>query len=503
METKRTLKSHLFRWSKSSLLFLFVAITLVQLPCRAQSQTMKRGRDWMDLKRYDDARSEFMKAIREEPKNAEARYLIARCYYLDNDPIDALKWVQETIGIVPTHPGALSLRGTIQSEAVGYLSTSDARGQVLGLQIIDRLPTSAAIPGVKSLMASPNPGISVASEKLLLKIDAKQVRMVWVSWLSLSDARLKETGAERLWSSERYAEAAPILRKKYEVAFMAAADESAARQAAVKLDELGWAQAVKILATPLRSGPKMPQALIAADMFALRKERLAIPALVAAFWAGLPGKPLYEVCSRPFPQLADALARIGATESVPLLKEALSNYLSGFPGANPYLDGSCVSTYLNSLSLLNGGAWNRFVWQDDGGAQHQTLVADLDIIKNGESSPRSERIAPIDATSPNAAKIRAWLQNLGPANLVFGKGVSLDTVGNYVKIQSATEMRYYGETHDSNGIVRGAYLLFLHATGDPERAWVVTDVQERSCDKCGRMQEWGRISFDGVSPNPP
>jgi tetratricopeptide (TPR) repeat protein len=478
-----------------SISVLFAALTILQLSSYAQTSAMKRGRDWMDLKRYDEAISQFMEAIREEPKNVEARYLVARCYNLKNDPLSSLNWIRETLSVAPNHSAARSLRTAIQTEGISYLSSSDKRMQSLGLQIVEQVPSGAAIPALRSLMASSDQDLASPSEKLMLKIDARQARAVWISWLISSDLRLKETGAERLWSSERYAEAAPILRRKYEVVFIAAGDEFAAKQAAATLDQLGWAQAVDILSTPLRSGPKMPQALVAADIFAQKKERLAIPALMGAFRAGLPGKPPYEICGSPFPQLADALARIGATESVPLLKEALSNYLSGFSGGNPFLDDTCVSTYLNALSLLDGAAWNRFVWHEGGTGQPKMVVVELDRIKDGFPTGALSSDPPIDRTSPNAAKIRAWLQKVGPADVLSG-GVHLDTVGDYVKIQSATEMRYYGETHESNGTVKGAYQLFLHATADPNEPWVVTDVQDRPCDRCGHTQEQRLISFE-------
>src|SRR6266850_3228811 len=84
-----------------SISVLFAALTIWQLPSYAQTSAMKRGRDWMDLKRYDEAISQFMEAIREEPKNVEARYLLARCYHLKNDPLSSLNWIRETLSVAP------------------------------------------------------------------------------------------------------------------------------------------------------------------------------------------------------------------------------------------------------------------------------------------------------------------------------------------------------------------------------------------------------------------
>lgn len=187
-------------------LFLCVIVGLIliaPMPGTAQSASMKRGRDWMDLKRYDEAIAEFRNAIREEPKNVEARYLVARCYYLKREPLQALSWTQETLSVGPNHVGAVSLRNTIQREGVGYLSSNDSGIQLLGLAITERVPSRSAIGGLTTLMASPDGQIARRSESLLVSIDPKAARAVWIDWLVSPELRLQEAGAEKLWDMEK------------------------------------------------------------------------------------------------------------------------------------------------------------------------------------------------------------------------------------------------------------------------------------------------------------
>ncbi len=467
----------------------------------------------MDLKSYDQAIGEFRQAINDEPKNIEARYLIARCYHLQNDPLGSLTWIRETLSVAPNHSAALSLRTTIQQQGINYLSSSDRQVQSLGLRIVAEVPSSAAVPPLKSLMMSSDPDVAAVSEKLILRINPSEARAAWISWLGSPDQRLKEAGAEKLWDLEKYNQAAPILREKYVKLFLgpqrttdfSGIEDYPAREAAPKLVEFGWPEAIETLISAVRDRSKVAQAIIAADLLAQRKERRGVPALMERFSAWLPGGKRLMGCQSPYPQLADALGKIGATEAVPLLKEAMSNCLSDY---NFELNLQYFDKYLDALTNLTGEAWSWeqfYVWSHGVSAVGQVTYNLEDIKNNADHVRWGNRI---DENSPNAPKIYQWLKSLEPYNPLMGLGVSLVNVSTsgYVKIHSPREMKYYGDIFNSDYIIKGEYILSLRATGDPNRAWIVTDVTMRPCDRCGLnvtdLLPANIESGGGASPSP-
>jgi len=122
------------------------------------------------------------------------------------------QWIRETLSVVPNHSVALSLRTAIQTEgrAISVLPIANAVSRAADCPAgsVRRAILPPAING------RPSPGL--ASEvKTDVKIDGETGCAGVDSWLMFG-FRLNELGAERLWNSERYAEAAPILRKKYD-----------------------------------------------------------------------------------------------------------------------------------------------------------------------------------------------------------------------------------------------------------------------------------------------
>ncbi len=271
---------------------------------------------------------------------------------------------------------------------------------------------------------------------------------------------------------------------------MGAREEYAAKQHAAKLADLGWTEAVDVFIKAIRDVPKAQQAAIAAELFGQRKEARAINPMIQRFSVWLPGGEAKLACWQPYPEIALSLAAIGAKDAVPTLKEALSNYLSivdvgGFAGA---INSGCLNTYLASLAVLDDPAWKQFpyFYRHGGWTETRKIIIDLEAFKNGERHGGSGQ-DPIDESSPHASRIRDWLRRLGRYNPAFGQGFKLQSAGSYVKVRSPKVMLYYGEASDHKNIVKASYILHLRATGDPNRAWVVTDLQETTCRRCGQQ----------------
>ena len=99
----------------TNLLLILVCFSSLSF-AQSDNPHFKRGKDWMDLKHYEKARAELIQAIEEEPKNVEARYLIAESYYHENKLIHALAWAYETVSIDPTHDQAEALLTKIREK---------------------------------------------------------------------------------------------------------------------------------------------------------------------------------------------------------------------------------------------------------------------------------------------------------------------------------------------------------------------------------------------------
>jgi len=327
------MQSKLSKYSRWLLLltsFLLWAGTL-----GAQSTAMKRGRDWMELKQYERAIHAFQKAIEEEPKNVEARYLIARCYYLQAPYLylEALKWIDEALRISPQHSDAFTLRSQIQSEAVGFLGSTDERVIENGLEILERVPTPKAVAPLKNVMASPTQRLAETSAALLLRINKAEARALWISWLTSSDLRLREVAAGKLWNLERYPGATPILRDKYvrEIEKFEGMVGNSARPV-IALVDLGWDEALPILQNLTEKYRKTIVAQWTYQEIVKRKERRAlswIRKLVEASAAlGEKGGAYRKVMLNWYSGAPFCLGYLGEQGDVALLKRALERVLA-------------------------------------------------------------------------------------------------------------------------------------------------------------------------------
>ncbi|GEM_PF-5790791 len=303
-----------------------VCASLLASTAGAQSSAMKRGRDWMSMGRYQEAIGEFRQAIEEEPRNVEARYQIARCYHLEGDPLQAIRWLKEALSLSPQHPGALALRSTIQTQGLQLLRAPEGQLQYKGLRIIEELPIASAVSGLKLLMASDYTDIADKARALLLRIDSKQERAAWVSWLTSENVTLREKGAQELWTSERYPDAASILREKNIRTiekFKGWVGWDAAPAKA--LADLGWSEALPILMKFAEQYRDSPVAVWFYKELVTRREISALP------WI----RKLVEVSATQSGEKLDwysgsifCLGRLGEKSDEELLRKALGRVLN-------------------------------------------------------------------------------------------------------------------------------------------------------------------------------
>jgi hypothetical protein len=181
------------------------------------------------------------------------------------------------------------------------------------------------------------------------------------------------------------------------------------------------------------------------------------------------------------------LGQLEVKEALPILKDATSVVVSTKANYT-----GCVNHYLQALAQVDVPAWRSFPYWSPGISEWGKLGINLKRVKDGEIKVGSAH-DPVDATSPDASKIYQFLANIGPCGVFSGckKGLDLTGYGVKVRILSPVSVEYLGEVvHDEGSnrlIVKSAFALVLKGTGDPERAWVVEDVRERPCDRCGQL----------------
>ncbi len=474
---------------------LSVVITLLlAMSAGAENQAMKRGRDWMDLKQYDNARGEFRRAIQEEPKNADARYLIAQSYYEEGDLLNSLAWALDTTKVSPNHSKAKRLLGLIQGRGTQLLLSQDVRSQALGLKIAEGIPGKALVPGLKAAMAGKDEDNAMKAERLLGAIQGGDVRATWTALLTAHDKTVQERAAERSWALYRVPEAVPILRAKYAQRFLSATGtfggdvEKLVRQSGEMLLSLGTNEAsnVFIEAITMRDRVHIKVLRYAVEALVWQKQAKAVPVLISEMEKQANGDPR-NACSDSTLAITWALARLGGKAGVPAMSTTLSLILSTVPNYN-----ECIDAVLDALSRADDPAWKGFsYWYKPGGwSEFNKVGMYLKRVKDGEVAQGSSD-DPIDATSPNAGAVYEWLANIGPCSAFTGCKKGLDLGWKHsVVVRSPTEVEYLGEVvHDIGSntyIVKSAYTLTLRATGDPRRGWVVTDVKERPCTRCGQ-----------------
>lgn len=490
---RSTSKAFPYRASVLLRILLSVVITLLlTVSAGAENPAMKRGRDWMDLKQYDNARAEFRRAIQEEPKNADARYLIAESYYQEGYLLNSLEWARDTIKVSPNHRKATALLGLIQGRGTQLLLSQDVRSQALGLKIAEGIPGKALVPGLKAAMAGKDEDNAMKAERLLAAIQAGDVRATWTALLTAHDKTVQERAAERSWALYRAPEAVPILRTKYAQRFLSAAGtfggdvEKAVRQSGEMLLSLGPNDASNVFidALTMRDRVHIKALNYAVETLVQQKEAKAIPVLIREMEKQAKGDP-GNACSGSTLAITWALGRLGGKAGVPAMTTTLSSIVSKMPNYT-----ECIDAVLDALSQADDPAWKRFsYWYKQGGwGEFNKMRMYLKDVKDGRVAHGSSN-DPIDATSPNAGRVYEWLANIGPCSVLTGckKGLDLGWKDSVV-VRSPTEVEYLGEVvHDIGSntyIVKSAYTLTLRATGDPERAWVITDVKERPCTRC-------------------
>jgi len=144
---------------------LFICFALIAC-APSENPGMKRGKEWIEIKRYAEARQEFMQVISQEPKNTDARYEIARSFMLEQNYASAIEWSDETLSVKKDHSKARDVIQGVISKMYDMLRSDMPNVNSDGISLLKLLLRG------KHIVWAPNVNESVAP---LLRSNSPQV----------------------------------------------------------------------------------------------------------------------------------------------------------------------------------------------------------------------------------------------------------------------------------------------------------------------------------------
>lgn len=418
----------------------------------------KRGREWLELKNYQNARVEFQQVIIEEPKNAEARVLIAQACLLENDLTAALIATRSVQQIEPNNSHVGELRNQIRTKAHSLLATYDSQ-QKMALSVLQELADKSSVPALKQALGVSSEAIAQVAETILRKVDAGEARAGLVALLKDGNDEVKERAATHLWNVDKDRRGGDYLLREYRPVFTT--PNSGTNQYQYTDD------AIRDVAIKLRGFD-------------------------------------YELTSSIYRYVVDNLWSINSTAGWFSLKSMIDNKdTNSIPNLTYAIlqvpDGSRDLLTRATEALLNLGEKDPAIWMlkrmfaasDTDEVRNLLISADskdwadtqtgTDQILNGIDKLRGAvwRLSsknPIDEESPNQNKVKAFVKALGPVDSFGATKYTLCDDTQYFPNPKQMEIRFNISYKNSQTV--GSGKLLLRATGEPKRAWVITDVVE-------------------------
>ena len=185
---------------------------------QAKNSHMKRGSEWMELKRFQEARQEFTQVITEEPKNAEARYEIARSYQLERNFVEAIQWADDCLKVDKTATAPKGLIKQVTDETYSMLQTDQPNANGAGIASLVALLKSGYIspqdPAITKalapLLGSADERIAEETLTLLVSINGDSAALLRLAQSKDSSMRIRAFELIRNHFGEKYA---PALRE--------------------------------------------------------------------------------------------------------------------------------------------------------------------------------------------------------------------------------------------------------------------------------------------------
>jgi len=440
--------------------------------CSGQDQNFQRGLDWMSLNQFENARSDFEKVIRHEPKHIEARYQIAMSYYKQGYLQGALVSCGEIMEISHGRDAkATQLIDDIRRDSYRLLNNADVHHQLEALDVLESVANGDSVQVLQSALKSPDLLVVGKSETILAKLGPNRVRDGWAVLLMDSTPSLQQRAAERLWTLYRDDRAKPILKKAFSDSFFGKGYASLPeKRPGESLLDLGYEYTKDVFERGICSFRNDNSYVVVFSISAIAsaKDKTQIPLLMETLGKIRADISECEACRA----IVKALAELDAKEAVPLLKQVLSVHLKVRPNFS-------TDILLSTLAKLDDPLWSTFpYWRNDcGNDEFRHVVYRVESFFQLGRGNVDRGVDPIFRGGPNEAKVLAFMDTLSHGNL---RSRDLVLSVNEISVRSHHEVDIVVDLELNPGnrsTPVGTVTFAVRRTGNPASAWAVWDVQ--------------------------
>jgi hypothetical protein len=476
---------------------MLAALSLLLIVGACGKSGNSKAEDWIKLGEYDRAESELESSIANDPQDVPDRVMLAHLYLLrgasGNNTLNpgtieqALLVLNEAAIIDSGDSGVTTGRKECYDALNKILEGADTSWDSAALTVIQKHPSPDASDGLEAAMG--NIQTSDQAEQLLRAQNPSRARQKLIALLDGGDATLRVHAAERLWTTEAYAPAKPVLRDGLLVALVRAQNDAEAKNDVTQLTALGWndvadpiygiAQQAVANQAPATAGFASFDALIAHD-----DQRMGQLAATTLHNMGTSGDATQNGCTPIALGLARTLGFMHNADGAAALKSAMSRVI--------LVDNSrfgCLDVYLGALAQTDSPDWRAIkYWYGPGGWPIFTTMFPGRIeAKRANNEANTYDSGHWNLVAPQAAaaaeRIDAVVHALGPFNWFSGgrrvqyapQALLFDTPHKATFVVDILQYVDYGH---SNAMTKIATLtLVLESTGaDPDQPWQITAV---------------------------
>ncbi len=475
-----------------------LALVFLCLSCGKQANPhLKRGDDWIKLQDYTQAASEFRQAVADEPANAEAHVGLIKSLIGLGRYGDAIKEIDVVGKLDPNPSRATDLTRMVEDSIVKatekFVSTPrDSSRMTLmdsavfesqvdnlfnNLALLRKVGSVQSLPLLKSLMGGPATRMASLAESVLLDLSPSDVPSTLDALLSSSNAEVKMRTAKRLWKGSKNDKAGRILLDTTETQMTTAgkvtesglSDQSknVIEVGLQDLEDLGYDLAKTFYQKVISTSQLYNWELTTACVKKVNAARDAeMKEVVIEMLKSRTSDPKKIIGFSPTQEGLDYLANIGDKTFLPEVKAALGYY---FPSGDQSLCPSAISL----LSKMDGKKWDSFSYWYSGWPEFRKLNLDINR-KRGDFGGSGQPV--VDNYPEDDVSINRLFAGLGPMSGLSGGAREISV--SRVEVIEADRIKWvciFKETR--SGKVIGEGELIFRGTGNKERAWVLTKVE--------------------------
>lgn len=447
---------------------LVISVLLFFAGCQRTDPHLERGKEWLDLGKFDRAQTEFEESLRINPKDIAPRILLGRSFLAQNQIAEAQQWCDDARNISSSDSGIETLQNDILAALAEMLRSPDQGVQLAALQLLNQYDPQRFESELSTLVPSPNPQIAEQGEQKIRSYNPTKANNLLKQQLTSNDRSIQIRSANRLWVITRDSEAQAILIQNHAETWRQASDRQTLQAAALALQDLGYLQTREILfecfSEPgLATSDRIELAVAAIEQNSDDSSRAYLAKALEIY---KPEGGFFTQNPRGF--LLEAIERFKVGEATAKLKLMVSENINS----------SWVGDYLHTLSIIDDPAWNevQYYYRKGGWTEWDKILIDIKGVKENNRNIGSGE-NPFDGTS-NPQKVEQFLNLLGdrsPLSLFSGvKGLGFAGESS-VSVISPTKVDLNVQLAEKD-VIKKEVVFHLLATGHTNRAWFIDDI---------------------------